>query len=380
MHPGASYPGGFWPGVAEVVVRGTASLPYPNEGDAFLDAKTVSVVAVVRGGPEDGAVLDPLEGSVSVSLGEPGRTLSTSLAIPDDWSAERMIAAFDPRSGVEIQMQAVSTVDGGASRVDALGVFAVLKSAFTMSGLSRSVELSCPDRTTRARRAGMWDQLKIPAGKSIVAGLEELLRSRCPWLPLRLIDDDYRAGGELLVGEVGGDVWAEAVTLAESVGCRLRVDPSGAAVMSRVLPAAATAAPAAVWVDTRGTLTDLSRELDGESATDGVIVPWSGGRVTVPDSGRAAYVKWEGDDTLITSEAQARAAGFAYLAKVGGVADTVAGEVVADYSIDAGDTVLVGSAGLGVWRHLVIESLSVPLDGAPMAFTASTRQGWGELQ
>lgn len=202
------------------------------------------------------------------------------------------------------------------------------------------------------------------------------MRTRCPWLPVDVPDRGHILP-ETVVGEPGADPLSECQELAAAAGLGLRIDARGVLVGSTLTPAAA-AHPSAVWIAEEGLLLSVERTLDGTDLVEGVIVPWGEGRrAVVPDDSRATYALFRGDTSLITTAAQATAAGFAELARTGGLLDVVSGDALADYSLDAGQAVLIGAAEADLWTKATVASLRLPLSAAPMGFSVVARRLWG---
>lgn len=375
MFPGRPPGASTFPGVTPAAHRGALTAPPPSLADLLGGSRVDTAVVQVLGGPWDGRVLAFESGTVTVQDStDLRRRLSLNLVIEDDLAAVR--AALDPRALVELRVAAgVADRPGVGARSWSwpLGVFSVVAPVFEDSGQGVRVSLECPDRTVRAKRSLMFDGYKVVAGSNASQVIATILQARCPWLE-RSFAATSATLPESIIGKPGADPWAECQEIAKSASCDLLIDASGVAILRRS-QSAGTALPVAEWQVPARVMTQMQRSVDGAEMADGVIVQWGQEqRTIVPDEYRRGYRIYDGDASLITTEAQAREAGLAQLARTSGVVERVSGETLADPRLDVGQVVHLTSPDLGLARVAArLSSLTYHLGQPLMSFTVDDR-------
>jgi hypothetical protein len=252
-----------------------------------------------------------------------------------------------------------------------LGVFGITGRAVTGDG---EVSLQGQDRAANYQGA-MEGLVAIPAGTPVEVAIQRLLVTRNPTLSMRTYKTGFTCGPLLFQPDI--DVWAEALTLAESVGGWLSHDALGRLSLGPALPTQPR--PVARYAYGDGLLIDAKRSENLDNINNVVVVnsiaTGNGGIISGKaedtDPRSPTYAKGSRRMVLsitnpyVTSVAQAQTAAAARLAQELGKAEEVSYTIVCDPSREVLDahTVHFPSEGL-VNRGLVTQAQTVPLGPA----------------
>lgn len=233
----------------------------------------------------------------------------------------------------------------------------------------RELEVGLADLSHLVRGRLMPKALQVAPPKTLHDAVRDVLDERAGWVHLIVPDGSPALKTRVIIGEPGADPWEKLEELAESFGHRvffdaeghLRVEPVTDPLVGRVL---------ATWsTGEEGVLGSITSAIDGANAPDGVLVPWAGGVVIVPeDAGR--LILYEGDATLLVDATQATSAGEAKLLLEKGATESVNVTVWPRFDVVPGDVVIVRDERSGdefrtritqVSWLLSLESMSVKL-------------------
>ncbi len=232
-----------------------------------------------------------------------------------------------------------------------LGLFR-LSEAIAVDGPGGSwLELAGADLASKVSRAKWTSVYVIAEGTNYGTAIRDLLTNRVPSLVFNFVSTD-RLTPSLFFGEQDTDPWADAQSMAASIGCELYFDPRGVCVM-RPVPDPEITDP--VWMfddDAEPTITDLRRVLTSEPTRNMIIV--TGENTGVSDPVRAValdddpasatyYLNDEGiaplriTTPLVTSLEQGQDYADAELRRRKGLAESVEMTVVTVPMLEPGD-------------------------------------------
>jgi hypothetical protein len=274
---------------------------------------------------------------------------------------------LDPEASEVVPWRGVLLPSGQPAYVP-LGVFGITARAVTGDG---EVSLTGQDRAATYQGA-MEGIIAIPAGTPVEVAIQQLLVTRNPTLSMRTYKTGFTVGPLLFQPDI--DVWAEALTLAESVGGWLSHDALGRLSLGPALPTQPR--PVGRYAYGDGLLLDAKRNENLDGIHNVVLVQSSGtgnGGVIVgvaedKDPTSPTYAKGSKRSVLtitnpyVGSVAQAQQAAATRLAMELGRAEEVSYTIVTDPSREVLDahTLHYPQVGL-VNRGLVTQSQTVPL-------------------
>lgn len=172
----------------------------------------------------------------------------------------------------------------------ALGPYRIGRPSLAYDGTSVSLQVEGYDRSRTVSRARFTDTYVIKRGADYGVAIHDLVHSRVPWLDYdadfdfmdtrTILEDDgsYQWFTPGITFDAQDDPWEKATEMAASIGAELffRPDPtapSGAKCVLRLEPEVTHEEPVFRYTDQEDCiLTGITRDLDDESAYNGVIV------------------------------------------------------------------------------------------------------------
>lgn len=307
------------------------------------------------------------------------------------------VANFDLLStltpyGYEIRVRRGVVYPDGDEELVSLGIFLIQSTAVVEPG--RLVRIAGIDRSQRVRDARLEDPYQIAAGTDYAGAILTLIEGNATTdpvvftVPFRFTTTAHVT--PLITLDEQADRWAEAVSMATSIGCELYFDGDGTCTLQDE-PDVTTDEP--VWtVDdgADGVLVEAAVNLDRATAYNRVIAAGENGgsgatyRGTATDDDPASPTYYYGPfgrkprfyaSPFIASNAQAVSAAGAILLQSLGVARSVSFSAVVNPALEASDVIIVRRTGLGVDEVHVVDSLTIPLAGGSMSAATRSRQG-----
>ena len=201
----------------------------------------------VLSGPATGVTLPVTAGSFTEdALASVTLTGTLEVAGLPEWEPRDATTALDVRAGTELALWVGVVDDGGVEHWWQRGVVAPTSPRVTRRPDGLSITVDVADRSHRIKRAGIDRRWVIPADQPIVAGVVAALQYVAPDVPVSITDDGTVAGSDVVLAEVGGDVWDGARTLLSSLALDLHPDPTGVVVAPLVTsPLGADSVPVA---------------------------------------------------------------------------------------------------------------------------------------
>ena len=200
--------------------------------------------AVIVAGPAAGETLPVTGGGVSVDFdADVTRSGRVTVAGLPQWEPVDATDALDVRAGTEIRLEQGVTDDAGGEHWWSQGVFRPSKPTVTRDGGGLSIDVDLHDRSYSVKLASIRRRWVIAAAAPMLGSVATVLAEVAPWLPLDIdTTGDFPAGADIVVCEYGGDVWAAARQLAQSMGRWLHVDRDGVCVAPAIADPYATEA------------------------------------------------------------------------------------------------------------------------------------------
>lgn len=362
---------GRYPPVFDIIAR----LPRPTLDEVLAGSAERTARLTLKRDGMDVLALPALAWTVSCSRTSASRrSLEASITGLDELIPTVASSVLDPRARLEVWAEMGVSDPRFGQWWEPVGVFPITKTSVQVTAKGASISISGPDRTDSIRRARLTKAVEITQGTSPEEAIATLLAELADWLPLRL----YLTGLEMpdaIAGQLGGDRWKLAQEdIARAAGADLFLTRLGEVELRRVVDVA-TAGPDWIWRISDATFTALTRDLDGASMPDGMIVPWGkrGAYLIYPDANRREYALFDGDPTLITSEAHAIWVASRELLKAGRGQEKVTVTVPADPRVEPGDVVQLEALDYGVRLLGQIDSFSLEATAGTMAVTIADR-------
>lgn len=367
----STFPGySLYPGSEEDRgIREIAALPPETMGQLLKGHRKVlaQVTATLDGRTVDVPVLS---GSVSESWDStPRTTASLSVAALDEWLPRRRGGLLHPLSGARFRVSfEVSGPRTPAQRFP-YGVFV----ATGVRPGREGIDVDLTDLTHPVRGRLFTGPMVVHPGLDPLEQVGRMLQRRAPWVKVHDGATGLPVTGEWLSGDVGSDPWTAASEVAKAAGAQLFFDPEGMLVMPKVTDPLISPVKAVWETGPDSVFADVSRDVDGTDAPDGVIVLHSGGSVVAGNADGRLCV-WEGDPETLTDGAQALAVGEADLALRRGAVESVSVKAWPLYGLHAGDVVKVVDAATGTDTTARVAKLDVPLSGEAMSVQLADRR------
>lgn len=354
--------------------------------DAFLAAVAGSHTAEVQcqvwyGGQQVGTV-EPLGGSVTIDRGRDTRRQLNGVTVADP---DRVLVPATPTSLLAPYGQQLRVFRGVAGELAPLGVFRIIKTTADSAG---TIAVEADDLSTVVRRnrwVAPWQVTAVDAADAII----DILTDRFDEVEHAIVSTGYTIGAGVLEAGSESDPWRDAQEIARSAGYELAFGPDGVA---RLYAPATTDGDATITYPAGSVVLSAVREIDGDTAYNGVIASGEASSLASPVSGEA----WDEDPAsptyrygpfgeaprflvspFITSEDQAQAAAESLLAQVTGSAESVTWTQIVNPALDVDDVVDLTVDEVQLAARLVIDTLEVPLtaDGAMSAGARVRRFG-----
>ena len=351
----------------------------------------VTRVDVLHGG-RNTAILIAVDGDVNAEIDRPvTRNMNAVLADPTGELSGGDIDDLLSPYNCEVAAYRGVVLPGGALEYCPLGVFGLTARDVNAIG---SVSVTGQDRSI-IYQGGMTGTLAIPGNTAVEAAIARLLSTRNQGVQMATWVTKKTCGPLLYAPDV--DVWAEAQSLAQSVGGTLAHDRLGFLHFSPGLPTSRRAVRR--WAAGDGLLLDVQRTEDVDTIHNVVVVQSAktdAGAVIQavaedtdprsPTYSRGSYGRRVGKPIVnphISSQAQAAQVAAAELARELGRSETVQAEVVVDPRIDPLDVVTLHYPEKGLReRGMVVASVTVPFlvtDSMSVTFRKSTLAADGRV-
>lgn len=364
--------------------------PVSDRWDVSVGHKVVSRATLIDGATET-VLTAAVEGTVTLDAGAAIRG-RCDVTIVDDGSIGLVpTSATDSLApyGNEIKLERGLRYPDGTEEYASLGIFRIDEATASEGGDGVRVRVTGLDRASRIVDARFEEAYGIWSGTAYTTAILTLLQSAYPD-----IDHDFAASSlttPALFGEVGGDKWALAQSMATSMGMELYFDGDGVCVL-RPIPTAISGQAVAdlhdgeggvlVSTDSRWTRQGAYNRViaTGENTEEGVA-PVRG--VATDDNplsptyyygpfGRvpAFYVS-----EFLTTNGQAADAAAGELARQLGTSRQISFGSVVNPALEPSDVVSVRREALDLDEEHVIDTLTIPLapEGA-MSGTTRTVQ------
>lgn len=286
-------------------------------------------------------------GSVQCRDGEGvHRQLSGCTVLTSDlgWRAPEALSRLSPFQGAEVRVE----LGCAEPRSGAMAWWPV------MVGPVTRVQASSPGSVTIDAADRMWwlagHPLLTPLALNAAAPVEETIRQIvAPGLPswVRYVPSATGLESPVMFIGAGESRITKSLEQAKAAGHRLAFDADGVLRLRRLYELAATT-PAAEWTSDDGNLFAFSTEADYAEGADGYLVQWGSSWLAGPDASRRRYARYEGDSTLLRTEAHARRAGEGLLATRGRGQQSFSYEAPANPLVGEADVLLARDDTLGV--------------------------------
>lgn len=271
-------------------------------------------------------------------------------------------------------------IGGYTDEMAPLGVFGLTSRQVSDDPGGLTIQIAGQDRAM-GYQVPMSSALAIPGGTPIETAVLRLLTAVNATANVLLLKTGFTCGPLLFAPDI--DVWAEAQSLAASVGAQLFHDRLGRAVLAPIGPTTTT--PVAAYAEGDGLLLSLNRAEDSDTIRNVVIAENPAGTIRVvvsdddPTSPTYAGGRYGKRPVTIKNQhfgsiKQATQAARAKLAYELGRSETVDFTIVPDSGLDVADVVSVHRPRAGLDRRsLVVAGVEVPL-GAEEAMTVHCRK------
>lgn len=324
--------------------------------------------------------VQPLGGSVTVDRSRDTRRQLNGVTFADP---DRLLVPTEPTSLLAPYGQQLRVFRGIDGETVPLGVFRIIKVSADSAG---TVAVEADDLSTVVRRnrwVSPWQVAAVDAAAAVV----EILTDRFAEVEHAIVATGYTVGVGVLEAGSESDPWRDAQEIARSAGYELAFGPDGVA---RLYLPASTAADATITYPAGSVVLSATREIDGDTAYNGVIASGESSSLAAPVSGES----WDEEPSsptyrygpfgeaprflvspFITTTDQAQSAAESMLAQVTGSAESVTWTQIVNPALDVDDVVDLTVDEVSLVARLVIDSLEIPLtaDGA-MSATARVRR------
>jgi hypothetical protein len=312
--PGASWDGTPGASVSRLPVSSTFAAILPPArtlGEVIAGSHRTLTRAVIVAGPAAGEALPVTGGGVSVDFdADVTRSGRVTVAGLPQWEPVDATDALDVRAGTEIRLEQGVTDDAGVEHWWSQGVFRPSKPTVTRDGGGLSIAVDLHDRSYSVKLASIRRRWVIAADAPMLGSIATVLAEVAPWLPLNIdTTGDFPAGADIVVCEYGGDVWAAARQLAQSMGRWLHVDRDGVCVAPAIADPYQSEAAALPALTSEQVGTDTSTIVNVVGATWTEPRPDDAPEGWVPEGGVEEWVDRE-SSTSIDSAVGVRARAY----------------------------------------------------------------------
>lgn len=338
------------------------------------------ITSLVSGGSVTIDQRRAIKRTASLTITSPGGGLIPTA--PDD--------LLHPSSASILRIHRGLAYSDGTTELVPLGAFRVTKTGVSDSddgGIAMTVEAS--DYSWVVQRAVFANPFAVLAGTTVTEAIEAVLNDRVPMYDHALPDVDFALPTLVwgLGAEDSSDPWTVCQRLADDAGYDLAYDAAGVARMRPSPIPGVTQPQVRFGPDHAHVMLSASRDLDGESLYNGVIVEVQNSTIETP----IRVSRWDvtpGSPTnifgpfgripevysssRILTEAMAVAAAEERLLRHLGVGAALSWTQVVNPALDAGDVIAIERPQLGVADSFVLDSYTVPLTAAEPA-TAEAR-------
>lgn len=255
----------------------------------------------------------------------------------------------------------------GGDEYAPLGVFGLTGREVSDGSDGLTIHISGQDRAM-GYQVPMSSALALRAGTPVETAITRLLLSVNSGVTLLTMVTGHTCGPLLYPPDI--DVWAEAQSLAASVGARLFHDRTGRCVLAPL--GSSSPSPVLAYGEGDGLLLSLNRAEDSDTIRNVVVAESPNGVIRAvasdddPSSPTFAGGRYGRRTTTIknqyfSSVRQAQQAAAAALAYELGRSETVDFSAVPNPGLDVGDVVTVDRPRAGLnRRHLTVANLSIP--------------------
>lgn len=351
--------------------------PFPGVGESYTLALLIEVLD-----PNERVIYEldtVLDGSVTLDSTAASRgRLELTLAVDDDalvpTSSSSLLAPF----GNEIRVSRGVRIDD-RTQLSQLGIFGIDRCSVQDSGEDIQISLSGLDRSWHFIDSPFELPHSFASGLTVNALLLDVLTAADAWAASHLVTA-FAATTPLLPAlfvEEGESRWDFAQGLATAIGGELYFNDQGVLVLE---PTARAGPVAATFAEGEGgLLLGINRDWDranvynrvivtGETTSDTEDAVPPRGVATDDDPASPTYYGgpfgkkpyWYANDK-ITTDAQARTAAEAMLARALGAPDNIGFGSVVDPARRPGDLVRITRERLGVNENHLIDGLTIPL-------------------
>lgn len=245
------------------------------------------------------------------------------------------------------------------------------------SGSGINIGLQGYDRSWKVSRDKFLVPYTIATGTNVVNAIQLILARSFPNLTYDAITSTAVTPGPLVYA-ANDDPWADATSLAVSIGCDLYFDATGNVVIAPPIDLAAHPSPVAKYVEGPGcTMTAIGTMYDDSPGFNGVVVTGASlSSTTAPvtatswDNSPSSPTYYLGpygrvptfvDDQTITTVAQAQASADAILKGLMGATSTIALSTWGNPTLEAGDIIQVQRLSVAVNGLYSIQSFDIPM-------------------
>ena len=334
--------------------------------------------------------LQPMTGSVTVDVANAvRRRCVVSFADPTGTLSPTGPSSILAPYGNELRLYRGVAYGDGTTELVPLGVFGITDVTVDDKSGSTVVVVDASDRSRKVTRAKLSDVYAIAAGTDTASALKALIQNRVPLLATGLFAFlATTTTTPLMTLQPGDDPWQVAQNIATSAGLDLFFDAAGICTLRKVLDPK-TAAIVGTYLEGAGaTLLGLSRKVtDRETYNDVVVTGESTGlngpiRVQVVDNDTSSptYISGGYGDVirfysspLLTSTAQATAAGTAILNRGTGLVEQVTFDAIVNPALDVDDVVQIIRAASQTNARYSLDALTIPLEWS-VSMAATTRK------
>lgn len=291
---------------------------------------------------------------------------------------------MNPISGVELHIYCGLMIDGVPEWIKQ-GVLGLNGRTVTRRSTGLQVDWSATDRSDRIRWLPFNAPFSIASGTDYFVATKNLITNRAVnFTPEFNFGSSALATPDIIFAE-DDDPWADALKLAEAVGCELYYDEYGVLNMLPVPdPLVTVASKQFVYGQPSPLLAPIANESSNRDVYNGVICKGEAPWLLFPIRGEA----WDTDplsqtyrygpfgekakrigDALATTDAQCATAAAAELRKVKGVVENINFDMVSDPRQQVGDIIDYYDADFGLKGRLMLDTRRISFRTGVMSGT-----------
>lgn len=358
----------------------------------------------------DGQPLPVVAGSVTVDQTDDVRRQGTLTLADSDVLPLDVVARATDRREITVWLGAVD--DDEQEHWWPQGIFTMTepRAGFDAEGRLTST-VTIHDRSFAIKLASTDRRWTAPKGESIVAACVSALAYVAPDVPVHIPDDPgFTAATDLVLAEPGDDVWQRCRDYLASMGLDLHVDVEGRIVAPSITDPATTDTVRRLEPGDGCTLLSLDTSCSTADIVNVIVCPWEvhhevgaiGTGFEAPDpvqgpTGGMGYAedvdgptgtalfgkrvrKYQGDTSVIRSQAHADAAAHSELINRRDLQASIALGMVPDPRLDVGQAVHVVHPDLAVDSRYRITQLTFDLAGGEMGVQVGAAETtWGRV-